>query len=254
MGDAHRGLGAVDVLAAGPARTVDVDPQLSGVDLDGDGVIDLRRDEHRRERGMAPVPGVERRLPHQPVHAGLGAQPTVGVFPLETYGGALDAGHLSVGHLDQIGLESAPLTPAQVHAEQHPRPVLGLGAAGPGLDVEECVGGVHLAGEHPAEFQRAETIVERRYVGLDLGDGRGVGFLLGQGQQCFGVFEAGVEAVETLDDPGEARALAAKGLCPGRLAPYVGQLQLAVDLFQLLATCRDVKDTPSGHPDAPACP
>jgi len=32
------------------------------------------------------------------------------------------------------------------------------------------------------------------------------------------------------------------------------QLELAVDLFQLLAARLDVKDTPSGHPDAPACP
>ena len=124
----------------------------------------------------------------------------------------------------------------------------------PALDVEECVGGVHLAGEHPAELQRPEPFVEGGYVGIDFGDGVGVGFLLGQGEQRPGVIEAGVEAVEALDDPGEVRALAAQGLRPGRFAPHVGQLQLAVDLFQLLAACRDVKDTPSGHPDAPACP
>ena len=188
------------------------------------------------------------------MHAALGAQPTVGVLPLEAYGGALDAGHLPFGHLDQLGCEPPPLAPAQVHAEQHLRPILGLGAAGTSLDVEKGAGGIHLAGEHPAELQRAEPLPERGYVGIDLGDGLGVGFLLGQGEQRPGVIEAGVEAIETLDDPSEARALAAQRLRPGRLAPYVGQLELAVDLFQLLAARFDVKDTPSGHPGAPACP
>jgi hypothetical protein len=46
------------------------------------------------------------------------------------------------------GLEAAPLAPAQVHAQQHLRPVLRLGAAGAGLDVDEAVAAIHLAGEH----------------------------------------------------------------------------------------------------------
>src|SRR4030065_506078 len=59
-----------------------------------------------------------------------GARPAEGIGPLDAYRGTLDAGHLAVGLFDQLGLEAAPLGPAQVHAQQHGRPILRLGAAG----------------------------------------------------------------------------------------------------------------------------
>jgi len=68
------------------------------------------------------------------------------------------------------------------------------------------------------------------------------------------IIEAGVEVLETSYDLRESGALAPERLRPFGLAPDVGKLQLAVDLFQLLAARRDVKDTPSGHRDALACP
>jgi hypothetical protein len=57
--------------------------------------------------------------------------------------------------LDELGLEPVALAPAQVHALQHLGPVLGLGAAGAGLDVEEGRGRVHLAAEHALELERS---------------------------------------------------------------------------------------------------
>ena len=58
--DAHRGLGLVDVLAAGARGTVDIHLEVRGIDLDLDVVVDLRRDEHRGEGGMAAVARIER--------------------------------------------------------------------------------------------------------------------------------------------------------------------------------------------------
>src|SRR2546423_575179 len=76
MGDAHRRLGLVDVLSTRSGGAVDVHLQVRGIDLDLDVVIDLGRDEHGCERGVAAVSGIEWRLGHQPTHAGLGRQAT----------------------------------------------------------------------------------------------------------------------------------------------------------------------------------
>ena len=203
---------------------------------------------------MAAVPGIEGRLPHEPVDPALGAQPPVGVVAGETDGGALDARHFPRRHLDQLGLEPPALAPAQIHPEQHLRPVLRLGAAGPGLDVDERAGGVHLAGEHPAELQSPEPFVESRDLRIDLGDDRGVGFLLGQAEERLRIVEAGVEPVEELDRIPQPRPLAAKGLRSGGIVPDAGRFELAIDLLQPLAARLDVKDTPSERRGALACP
>ena len=70
----------------------------------------------------APVPGIERRLPHEPMDTGLGAQPSVGVLSLEAHGGALDARHVPFGHLDQLGRESPSLAPSAGTSETASRP------------------------------------------------------------------------------------------------------------------------------------
>ena len=97
-------------------------------------------------------------------------------------------------------------------------------------------------------------LVERGHVGVDLGDDGRVRLLLGHGEERLRVLEAGVEPVEALYDLREPRALAAERLRPFGLAPDIGQLELAVDLLESLAARTDVKDTPSGHRDALACP
>ena len=111
-----------DVLAARPARAVGVHLDVGGVHLDVDLVVDHRRDEHRRERRVPPVAGIERRLAHQPVHAGLGAQPAVRVVAVDLDRGALDAGDFARTLVDHGRREAARVGPAQVHAQQHLRP------------------------------------------------------------------------------------------------------------------------------------
>jgi len=73
--DAHRGIGAVDVLPAGARGAVGVHSQLGRVDRDLDRLVDLGIDEYARERGVAARVRVERRLAHQAMHARLGTAP-----------------------------------------------------------------------------------------------------------------------------------------------------------------------------------
>ncbi len=132
---------------------------------------------------MAAVAGVERRLAHQAMHAGLGAQPAVGVLALELDRGALDAGDLARAGIDHLAGEAARGAPAQVHAQQHLRPVLRLGAAGARLDIEEGAVRVHLAAKHALELELAHLRLEPLRVALDVARGGLVALALGQLQQ-----------------------------------------------------------------------
>jgi hypothetical protein len=81
--------------------------QVGRVDLDLDVVVDFGRHEHRGETGVAAVVRIERRLAHQPMHAGFGLQPAVGVVALDAEGGALDAGHFAAADFQQLGFPAA---------------------------------------------------------------------------------------------------------------------------------------------------
>ena len=52
------------------------------------------------------------------------------------------------------------VAPAQVHAHQHLRPVLRLGAAGAGLDIQEGAVRIHLAGKHALKFELLEVLLD----------------------------------------------------------------------------------------------
>src|SRR6185312_12196412 len=102
VGDADGGIGLVHVLAAGALGTVGVHPEVRRIDLALDLIVHFRRDEHRREGGVAGG-GVEGRLAHQAVHTGLGAQPAVGIGTFVADGGALDARHFTGGGFHELG-------------------------------------------------------------------------------------------------------------------------------------------------------
>ena len=91
MGDAHRAFGLVDMLAAGAGGAIDVDAHILFRDVDLDGLVDHRIDGDAGERCVPPRVGIERRDAHQPVHAGFGLQPAIGILALDQQGGGFDA-------------------------------------------------------------------------------------------------------------------------------------------------------------------
>ena len=244
VGDAHRGLGPVHVLASGAARAVDVDAQIRGIHLDVDVVVHLGGDEHRGEAGVAAVARIEGGLAHQAVHAGLGAQPAVCVVAVDAHGRALDARLLARRALHQLGIEAAPLGPAQVHSKQHLGPVLRLGAAGAGLDVEEGRRGVHLAGEHAPELELGEPRLERVEVTRHLAGGVRVLLRRRQLEQLARIARPRVQRLHRADDLLELRALAAHRLRALGIVPQLRALELAVHLLQPFPLRRVVKGTP----------
>jgi len=111
---------------------------------------------------------VERRLADEPVHAPLRLQDAVGVLALDRERRGLEAGLLAGARLEQIGLEAAVGGPAEVHAQQHLRPVLGVGPARAGVDRHDCVAAVVLAVEERVLLEPGELAPQRDDRRFDL--------------------------------------------------------------------------------------
>jgi hypothetical protein len=136
------------------------------------------------------------------------------------------------------------LAPAQVHAQHHLGPVLRLGAAGAGLDVDKRVRRIHLAGEHALElelpdFRRevVDVVVDRRNRALVVLADREI-------EQVAGLAERIGQRADPADDAIEIRALLAELLRALRVVPDVRIFELARDFFEAFGLRIEVKDTP----------
>ena len=101
--------------------------------------------------------------------AALGLERPVGVLALHRHRRGLEASLLARARLHEVGGEAAVVGPAQVHAEQHLRPVLRVGAAGARVDGEHRVAAVVLACEErvllePLELARDRTQLDRKLL------------------------------------------------------------------------------------------
>ncbi len=86
------------------------------------------------------------------MHANLALEIAISHVAFHAYGHALDAGLVALDEVLDGGLVAVTLTPAQVHAHEHLRPVLALGAAGTRIDFENGVHLVLVATQHVAQF------------------------------------------------------------------------------------------------------
>ena len=138
-----------------PRGAVGVDAQVGRVDLDLDRVVDLGIDEHARERGVAAArwsrtgscaPGGARRSRCAGSRRRSRRSTLIVALLMPATSPAVSSSTSALKPLRSQYL--------QVHAQQHRRPVLRLGAAGAGLDVDEAVARVERVGEHAAELER----------------------------------------------------------------------------------------------------
>jgi hypothetical protein len=193
---------------------------------------------------MPPCGLVKRRDADQSVYAGFGSQQAVGVFAFNSERHTFQSGFLAWLILEHFGFEATLLGPLEIHAQQHLGPVLRLGAAGAGLDVDERVHRIHLAGEHALELQLADLRLELgQVIGHRL---RGVVVAVGDRhfQQVAGVIQPGGQRVDAVDDGVQAGAFAAQFLRARRVVPHGGNFQFAGYFFKAFAFRSVVKDTP----------
>src|SRR5512137_1478224 len=97
---------------------------------------------------MPPGVAVEGGNPDQAVDADLCLEVAVGVLAGNGKGDPLDTGLVPCLVVGDVGLPPPALAVAEVHPEQHLRPVLGFGAAGAGVDGEKTVTPVMLPRKH----------------------------------------------------------------------------------------------------------
>src|SRR5829696_837023 len=92
--------------------------------------------------------------------AALGLQDPVRVLAVNREGRRLQSGLLPSAGLEHLRAETAPLGPAQVHPQQHLRPILGIGAARACVDRDERVAGVVLAAEERVLLEAVELAAQ----------------------------------------------------------------------------------------------
>ena len=178
------------------------------------------------------------------MHACFGAQPAVGVVACKADGGALDARNFALADVDDFGLVAVGIAPAQVHAQQHVRPVLRLGAAGASLNVEERAVRIHLAGEHATELELLEVSLDPCEVRIHTLRRGFVVFLDGHVEQLGGVVQGCADAVQHGDDLLKAYPLATELLGLVRRVPDRRIFEFAAYFSEPFALGVVLKETP----------
>jgi hypothetical protein len=112
------------------------------------------------------------------------------------------------------------------------------------LDVDEAVGGVHLAVEHAAEFEIADALLQTGDIGFDRFQGFFVVFRAGQFEQLAGIVQAAADLVQVDDYAFQFLAFAAEFLGALGVIPDFRVFQQAGDFGQAIMFARVVKDTP----------
>ena len=160
------------------------------------------------------------------------------------HGRALDTGDFASRQFHDGGVETALVSPAQVHAQQDVGPVLRFGTAGAGLNIQVGVVLVHFAAEHATEFQLFQRFAKALDFGSDVIDGRLVFFFGRHQQQVLGIDQTGRHFVQCVDDLRQQGTLAAQVLCVLGVVPDVWIFELAIDFGQTIMFVIVVKDTP----------
>ena len=237
--------GLVDVLAAGAGGAERVDLEVGLVDLDLDRVVHDRIDPDAREAGLAPRRGVEGADAHQAVHAGFGLEPAIGGGAGDLQRGGFDAGLLALALLEQLHLVAVLLGPARVHADEHLRPILRLGAAGAGIHLEIGVVAVGLAGQQALDLAALRVLRDAAEGGHAVGDHGRVALGLGHGDQLDRVGELVLEGGEPVDLARQAIALAHHLLRGVAVVPELRILGAGVQLCEASGRDIPVKDASS---------
>ncbi len=112
---------------------------------------------------------IEGRDAHQAVHADFTLQKSEGVFAVHREGRGLESCFFARLVVVEHGLKPAPLGPSQVHAQKHVGPILGLGAAGSGMNGDDGVARVVLAREQRLGFKPVEQVTEHADFALQVG-------------------------------------------------------------------------------------
>ena len=146
--------------------------------------------------------------------------------------------------LNDLRRETPLLTPAQIHAQQHLRPVLGFCATGTRLNLQIGVSAIRLALKHAMELQRCQAGFKGIQFGVYVLEGVPVLVSRGQLGQFAEVRQVVAQLGQNFDHMLEARSFPVQITSAALILPHlrVGKLQLY--LFKALRLAIVVKGTP----------
>ena len=179
------------------------------------------------------------------MHARLGLQPAIGVVTRDLDGGGFDAGFFALRLFEIFDLEAVLLGPARIHAQQHLGPVLALGAARAGMDLEIGIEPVGLAGQQRFELAAGDFLLQ----GLQrvLGFGHDAGIVLGFAEfdHLDIVAELALDLADALERILQRGALLHQLLGLLGIVPEIGIFGELVQLGEASRGLFDVKDASS---------
>ena len=157
------------MLAARAGGAVNLHLHILGPDINGPVVLDLRHDLHRGKGGLAAGVCVKGRDANQTVDAVLTLQKAIGILALDGDGGGFEASLVPVLIVQGLVLEFMALRPAGIHPIEHGGPVLSLGAARAGMEGDDGVISIVLAGQQGGQPGFLHLLLQLGAAALQLG-------------------------------------------------------------------------------------
>ena len=221
MGQPHRRIRLINMLTTSTRRPVGIRTHIRRIDLNLNIVIDLRRHIHRRKRRMATIARIKRRLAHQPVHTNLRAQPAKRIFATYLHRRTLNTSYITSRALHQLRLKTLIVRPAQIHTQQHLRPILSLSATRTRLNIQIGVISIHLTTKHAAKLQLSQLRLKTRNLRLHLRHRISVIFFNRHLQQLARIRYTRVQILNSLHHRFQRRTLATQLLSTIRVIPNI---------------------------------
>ena len=110
---------------------------------------------------MSSLVGVERRYPHQTVHASLGFEIAIGKVSGNTERNAFNAGLFSGLMVDYFRRVAMSFRPAKIHSHEHLGPILAFGASGAGMNGNNRIVAIDFTGKQELKFYLVDFLFER---------------------------------------------------------------------------------------------
>jgi hypothetical protein len=226
----HRRSDLVDVLPAWTAGAHRGHLEVIVAYLDGNGVIDIDGHLDRGERCLSPISSPEWAHAHEPVHAGLALENAVHARARDPDCSAIDPRFISFLPMELLDDEPALRRPPEVHSQQHGREILGVDAAGAGLDGHDRAHTPRRFGGAERALGLPEICLDGRQVGSG-GDNRvRVAFVEGEHDKPMRVVERALGVRYPIDLCAEPCPLPEELLCTITIAPKVGFAEKEIEL------------------------
>ena len=168
----------VDMLSAGSAGSVRIDPQIVFVDLDLDLILDIRDHIAGHKGSLTFSRRIEWGDPHKTVNAFFGAQIPVGIFTAHLKRHTFDPCHITLQIIQHFHSKSFLLCPTGIHPVQHTCPVTGLGSAGSRMNAHDRIIPVILSGQKRSDPQFFKLFLKPLQIFPDLFDRLVIRFFL----------------------------------------------------------------------------